>query len=123
MSERIVREITSPSVRFDYEQETKSGTLLLRCHGAFSFVNYERLNELVSEVTNAPVGCIVMDMRDVVYIDSMGVGILAVAFKHTVANNKKLVLIPSQPVRVLLETSHLLTAIPTAASLEEVLGT
>jgi anti-anti-sigma factor len=119
MKDHIIREITSPSARFVFHKETQPDTLLFRCQGAFSLVNHAQLDALMDEVTRAQAGRIILDLSQVVHADSAGIGTLAMAVKHSLTAAKRLVLVPSDPVRVLLDTSQLSRAVPTVSSLEE----
>lgn len=103
----LVDEFMKPSQVLQYVAEKHDDALVFHCRGAFSLVSHGRLEELIKDLRNTGQKRIVLDLLEVVHIDSTGVGTLAAILKETLASNRVFVIIPSNPVRDILATACL----------------
>ncbi|GEM_PF-6872609 len=112
---------TPPSVPLTWTNETRGDVLVIACQGSFSLNNHQRLDALfrLIEADRAPK--IVLDLYQVVYVDSVGIGTVAMIFKHALATVKKIVLVPNGFVRKALATASLDRVIPLAIHAEDAL--
>jgi len=106
--ERIREEyITKPNEDFLIESEKRGEAMVFRCQGSFSLVNSSRLKQLEVEIAAAPVARIIVDLRDVSFLDSSGLGTLAAALKKAREQGKELALVPNETARHTLTTAGL----------------
>lgn len=78
-----------------------------RCKGAFALVNHSKLGELAESIRRGDAEHVVLDLRDVVYMDSVGVGTIAVILKDSKARTRALTVVPTADIRSLLSASKL----------------
>jgi len=120
--ERIREEyISKPNEDLLVESKKRGEAMVFRCKGAFSLVNRSRLKELEVEIAAAPVARIIVDLLDVSFMDSSGLGTLASALKKMMEQGKKLMLVPNSIVRKTLETAGLHTVFQLFESVDDAL--
>jgi len=118
MKDEIVKQIISPSAELHFESQDEPGLRIVRCRGAFSLVNHDRLDRVLDAVKGAGPAKVILELSDVAHVDSVGVGTLAVALKDSLASRRKLVLVANELVKGVLTTSSLDTAFHIADSLD-----
>ncbi|MGH9792082.1 MAG: STAS domain-containing protein [Candidatus Acidiferrales bacterium] len=96
--------------------------VVYRCKGAFSLANHAKLGELAEDVRRGDGAQVVLDLREVVYMDSVGVGTVAVMLKDTRARGRALAVVPTADIRTLLGASKLDGILPFAGSPEAAMG-
>lgn len=101
--------------------EQKGSAAVFTCRGSFSLATYASLDELVRLIRLEPANRIVLDMRGVKHIDSVGVGTLAMILRHTMATSRTLVIVCDKIVRDVLTTSSLDLAFRFAPSVDAAL--
>lgn len=90
-----------------HEVQRVSNAVVYRCKGAFSLANHTLLGELAEEIRRGDATHVVLDLREVIYMDSVGVGTIAVILKDTKARNRALTVVPTADIRSLLSASKL----------------
>lgn len=106
--ERIREEfISKPNQDLLIETRKRDAAIVYRCRGAFSLVNHERLKEFEADLATVEAARIVIDLRDVSFLDSSGLGTLASALKKVMEQGKELVLVPNPTVRRTFATAGL----------------
>lgn len=103
------------------ERTEHGSTVVFRCRGPFSILNDLRLREFMKEVTEAEGKRVVLDFREVTYVDSRGVGTLAGCVKGTQALQKELLLVTNPHVRTVICTTGLDRVLQLRESLDEAL--
>ncbi|MGH9814670.1 MAG: STAS domain-containing protein [Candidatus Acidiferrales bacterium] len=122
MKEQLAEQINRTNEDLRVESYERNGALILFCHGAFSLVSHRQQDEAFARVRNAQQPYIVLDLREVGYIDSTGVGTLAMSLKHCMTSGKKLVLVGNDAVRQALRTATLDTIFVQYESLDAALA-
>ncbi len=85
-----------------------NGKLVLRVRGEVNLNNAPRLRELLLRMAQHEAGPVRVDLSDVAYMDSSGVGTLVYVKRRLEKDHRTLVLVGLQPrVRSLLEITHL----------------
>ncbi len=85
-----------------------NGQLVLRVRGEVNLNNAPRLRDLLLRMAEHEVGPVRVDLSDVAYMDSSGVGTLVYVKRRLEQDRRALVLVGLQPrVRSLLEITHL----------------
>ena len=105
-----------------YDKRNLGTALVYRCKGAFSLANHDQLGMLAEEIRRSDAAHTVLDLREVGYMDSVGVGTVAVTLKDTRARNRKLSLVPTPEIRTLLSASKLEGLLALADSPEAAVG-
>lgn len=90
-----------------YDKSQLGTALIYRCRGAFSLANHNQLGMLAEEIRRNDAPHTVLDLREVAYMDSVGVGTVAVTLKDMRASSRKLSLVPTPEIRLLLTASKL----------------
>jgi anti-anti-sigma factor len=81
-------------------ERTEHGlTIVFHCRGAFSILNDLRLREFERAVAAAEAARVVLDFREVTYVDSRGLGALAACVKKAGTQSKELLLVSNPRVR------------------------
>jgi anti-anti-sigma factor len=101
-----------------HEVQRVNSAAIYRCKGAFSLANHTKLGELAEEVRRGDAAHVVLDLREVVYMDSVGVGTIAVMLKDTKARNRAFTVVPTADIRALLGASKLQDILKFAESTE-----
>lgn len=101
-----------------HEVQRVNNAVIYRCKGAFSLASHARLGELAEEIRRGDAAHVVLDLREVVYMDSVGVGTIAVILKDTKARNRALTVVPTADIRALLGASKLQDILKFADSTE-----
>lgn len=118
MKDEIVRQIISPSAELQFDTADEPGLRIVRCRGAFSLVNHDKLDRVLETIKSAGNAKVILELSNVAHVDSVGVGTLAVALKDSLASRRKLVLVANDLVKSVLATSSLDTAFHIADSLD-----
>lgn len=105
----------------EIKQETRGSDVIFHCRGAFSLGSYNTLDGIGKKIRETDAQRVVLDMRDVLHMDSTGLGTLAMMFKDARSAGKQLVVIPSDEVRSHLEPIHLDKVFPLAKDLNAAL--
>lgn len=111
---------TAPSLHIACEQ--KGSAAVFTCRGSFSLATYASLDELVRLIRLDPARRIVLDLRGVKHIDSVGVGTLAMILRQTIATSRALVIVCDNTVHDVLAVSSLDLAFQFASSVDAALG-
>ena len=98
---------TDANVPLAYEKSSGSGALVLRCNGAFTLAAHQRLGEISEEIRASSAKKVMLDLSGVTYMDSVGIGTLAMNLKHSTAASKQLALVTNDIVARMLEVSNL----------------
>lgn len=98
---------TDPNVALAYEKSSSGSALVLRCKGAFTLAAHQRLGEISEEIRSSAAKRIVLDLTGVTYMDSVGIGTLAMNLKHATAASKQLALVTNDIVMRMLEVANL----------------
>ncbi len=104
------------------ERTERGSTVVFRCRGPFSILNDLRLREFEREVTDAEGQMVVLDFREVTYLDSRGLGTLAGCVKKTQALQKKLRLVANPNVRNVILTTGLDKVLQLCESVDDALS-
>jgi len=120
--ERILQDfINKPNLGFEFTTEERGGALVFTCRGAFSLGSYEGLNKLAAAVSKAKAKRTILDLREVAYIDSTGVGTIATILKDMRASGRELLVVPSAPVKNVLALVRIQDLIPSFETVEQAL--
>ena len=103
------------------EREEHGATIVFRCRGPFSILNDLRLRELEREVGVVDAARVVLDFREVTYLDSRGLGTLAGCVRKLWAQGKELLLVTNPSVRDPICTTGLDKVLRLCDSLDEAL--
>ncbi len=114
--------VSRQNQRLQFTEEARSGATLFECRGSFSLVSHDCLDKLVQKMRRVESRRVVLDMRQVLHMDSTGMGTLATAFKDLRAAGKDLVLVPSQEVRSSLAAVSLDRVFSMKENVESALG-
>lgn len=106
-----------------WERTQQEGAEVLRISGAFCLLNPEKLDEFREMAKGLDAKRCVLDMREVGYMDSAGLGIVAMVAKYAAANSATVVVIPSAQVRKLMATTGIDRAVVIAESIPAALDT
>jgi anti-anti-sigma factor len=104
------------------EREERGSAIVFHCRGAFSLLNDLRLREFEREVPTVEAQKIVLDFREVSYVDSRGLGTLAACVKKTRELHKELRLVPNQNARSVIVTTGLDKVLPLCETLDDALA-
>jgi anti-anti-sigma factor len=104
-----------------FERCPREGSLVFYCRGAFALVSHRQLDGLFAAIRDAEEKQIAIDMREVGYIDSVGVGTLAMCLKYAMAQKKSIILVTNDAVRRALVTAALDTIFIQCDSVEAAL--
>ncbi len=107
-----------PNVPLAYEKRASGNALILRCTGSFTLAAHQRLGEISEEIRSASATRIVLDLSGITYMDSVGIGTLAMNLKHASAASKQLVLVTNEIVTRMLGVSSLDKVFTTYTSVE-----
>lgn len=105
-----------------YETRTHGQAVVVRCRGAFSLANHTRLGELGEEIRRSDGSRVILDLRDVAYMDSVGVGTIALVVKDAQARGWTLAVVPTPEIHTLMRASRLEGLVEFASSPEAALG-
>ena len=105
----------------EIKEEVRGDDVIFHCRGAFSLGSYNNLDGMGRKIRETNAARVILDMRDVLQMDSTGLGTLAMIFKDARSAGKQLVVIPSEEVRSHLEPIHLDKVFPLASDLNEAL--
>lgn len=106
--ERIREEfITKPNQPLLIRKTKRGAAIVFTCQGAFSLVNHDHLHEVEDAIGKVEENRIVLDLREVTFLDSSGLGTLAATLKKAQERGKELVLVPSAAARSTLATAGL----------------
>ncbi len=105
-----------------HEVQRAGNATVYRCKGAFSLANHAKLGELAEEIRRGDTARVVLDLREAGYMDSVGVGTIAVILKDVKARGRALTLVPTAEIRTLLSASKLEGILTLADSPEAALG-
>jgi len=89
------------------EKEKVGDVMVFRCRGALSAVNSDALNDLVKAIGTAGERRAILDLSEVVHLDSIGLGSIAAAYKQATTAGTTLVLVARPRVRDTLELASL----------------
>lgn len=103
------------------ERAEHGSTVVFCCRGPFSILNDLRLREFAKEVAEVEGQRVVLDFREVTYLDSRGLGTLASCIKGTQALQKELLLVTNPHVRTVIVTTGLDRVLQLRESLDEAL--
>jgi len=123
MKDKIENLMSRPSLGLHFKKENRGAAAVFHCRGAFSLGSYPQLNEISEEIRKTQAKKIVLNLRDVVYIDSTGLGTLATALKDTRGASRDLVLVPSREVREVLTLASLEKAFQVFENVDDALRT
>jgi len=112
---------TAPVYLQIHREEKSTGTVFV-CRGSFALATHVQLDELVEMFHSEEARRIVLNLSEVKYIDSVGVGTLAMLLKHAMATSRTLVLVAGDGVREILAASSLQDAFQFAPSVEAALA-
>lgn len=104
-----------------FERYRREGGLVIHCRGAFALVSHRQLDALFAAIRDAGEKQIVIDLREVGHVDSVGVGTLAMCLKHALAQKKRILLVTNDAVRRALTTAALDTVFVQCDSVEAAL--
>jgi anti-anti-sigma factor len=104
------------------ERTARGSAVVFSCCGPFSILNDLRLREFEREVADAEGRRVVLDFRDVTYLDSRGLGTLIGCMKKTQALQKELCLVTNPNVRDLVVTTGLDKVLRLCDSVEDALN-
>lgn len=90
-----------------WEQSRQGDAEIFRCAGAFSLVSHAHMEAMGKLAIASDAQRIVLDLREVAHMDSVGLGILAKIIKHAMPAARLVVVIPSAQVRNLLASTGL----------------
>lgn len=109
--------LDAPHSDLFWQRSQQEGADVFRLTGSFCLLSPEKLDEFreVAKALDAP-RC-VLDMREVHYMDSAGLGVIALIARHAAANSSTVVVIPSAQVRRLMETTGIDRAVLIADSI------
>ena len=112
----------SPDARpLAIERRVKGASAIFACRGWFSLSTHPQLDELLRMIRDEGARKIVLDLREVTYIDSVGVGTLAIILKYSITSSQALVLVCGNSVRDVLTASSLDVAFRFAPSVDAAL--
>jgi anti-anti-sigma factor len=103
------------------DQAQKANASVFACRGSFTLATHVQLDRLVEMIRRDSAPRIVLDLREVQHMDSVGVGTLAMILKNVLGTSRLLVLVCSPAVRELLAASSLDVAFTFAATLDAAL--
>lgn len=90
-----------------WERSRQGDADVFRCWGAFSLISHEQIEPFRILAKESDARRVVMDMREVAYMDSAGLGVLAMIAKHLMPTSRPLVIIPSPQVKNLIVSTGL----------------
>lgn len=94
-----------PQKDLNWEQWQRKGAEVFRITGAFCLLSAEKMDALRDAAKALDAKRIVIDMREVPYMDSAGLGVIALIARYASANDAALVIVPSEQVRKLMRTT------------------
>lgn len=106
-----------------YEVEQRADATIVHVHGEVDLVSAAELRVVLIDVLAAsPTTHLVIDLGDVDFIDSTGIGVIVGAHRRAEANNGRLTaVVTTGAVRRVLKTTGLLQTWRITASVEEAL--
>jgi anti-anti-sigma factor len=108
-----------PDAVVTYRVEMQSGHAVVQCSGSMVLPNFRLMDDMVRHIKSHPAKRIVLDLKQVERIDSVGVGTLSILLKHAMTSGREVFLAPSTPVRKALATSGLDAVFRFVDSVEE----
>ena len=88
-----------------WERRQQEGAEIFRISGSFCLLSPDKLDEFREVAKGLDTKRCILDMREVPYMDSAGMGILALIARYAVANDAALVVVPSAQVRKLITST------------------
>jgi anti-anti-sigma factor len=95
---------------------------VLTARGELDYADNAAFRSCIESVLSARPAAIVVDLSDIRYLDSSGLGLLLRLHREYGAESGRLVLVPSEPVRGVLEITRLTDLFATSADLAAALG-
>ena len=111
--------VSPPPLPLSVHAESRGDAEIIACEGSFAVKNHKRLDDLADVVLKSAARTVVIDMRKVVFMDSVGVGTLAMICKHNFGGGKALRLVPNDMVRRMLTLSCLDQVLPFFKDVDE----
>ena len=106
----------------EVSKEVRGDILLVRFGGGFSLINHLLMARTIQEIKASPQKKVVLDLSDVRYIDSMGVGVIVSVLKHTRTNAIGLAIVTNDVVNQILGVTNLSEILQLFFSLDEALA-
>jgi anti-anti-sigma factor len=104
-----------------WERSQQEGAEIFRVTGSFCLLCPDKLDQFRDAARSVDAPRCVLDLREVGYMDSAGLGVVALMARHAAANSTTLVVIPSTPVRRLMATTGIERALLVADSIHAAL--
>ena len=114
-------ELPRPNGALKCEHRRQGDALIFSCSGAFSLANHVKLDQILDLVKTTDAKRIVLDLREITYMDSVGVGTVAMIVKQTMNSRKRVLLLPSPAVQGMLASASLDRVIPLYDTLDKAL--
>lgn len=122
MTESFDLSVSPPPLPLHVESEDRADGIVISCEGSFAVKNHRRLDELVDIARKSAARVIVLDMRKIAFMDSVGVGTLAMICKHNFAAGRELRLVPNDMVRRMVSLACLDQVLPFFKGVDEALS-
>ena len=103
----------------EISKEVSGNALLVHFSGGFSLIHYLRLADLVQEIKAAPQRKVVLDLSNVTFIDSLGVGVIVSVLKYTRTNAIGFAVVTNDVVDQILGVTNLIAILQVFRDLEE----
>jgi anti-anti-sigma factor len=101
----------------------RNGTYIIQPHGEMTFFFLEELDEFIKEKISKNEYKFIYDLSDVKWIDSMGLGLVAMTVKIALLNNSRVCVVqPRENVVELLRLSSLIDLILIYDEIDEALA-
>ncbi len=113
--------MSTPHHDLFWERTQQEGAEVFRVSGSFCLLCPEKLDEFREVAKGLDTRRCILDMREVPYMDSAGMGIIALIARYAHANDASLVVVPSAQVRKLITSTGLDRALLMADSIPSAL--
>lgn len=109
--------LVNPESNLAWEHSQQGDADVLRVSGSFCLLSAEKLDEFRELAKGLDNKRCVFDMREVTYIDSAGLGVIALIARFAAANSTTVVVVPSPQVKKLILSTGLDRAVLFADSI------
>lgn len=102
------------------EFQEKNGVCIITPHGEMTFFYLEELDEFIKDKINHDVSKFVYDLSDVKWIDSMGLGLVAMTVKNALLNHTRVCIVkPNENIIDLFRLSSLIDLVRVYDTVDE----
>lgn len=110
------------SSSLEVSKEIRGDAWLVHFDGGFSLINHLQLARTIHEIKSAGLSKVVLDLGNVRYIDSMGVGVIVSVLKYTRTNAIGFAIVTNDVVDQILGVTNLINILQIVHNVDDALA-